>query len=92
MALLEEPIKEVRTLKNFIGGEWVESKGETMDVVNPTTCKMIAKVPLCTEDEVDAAVEAGREAIWEWRTTLPLARVRSLFRRSLFRLKELFRT
>ena len=44
MALLEEPIKEVRTLKNYIDGEWVESKGEVVDVVNPATYKTISKV------------------------------------------------
>ena len=37
MALLEEPIKEVRTLKNYIDGEWVESEGEIIDVVNPAS-------------------------------------------------------
>ena len=43
MALLEEPIKEVKLLKNFIGGEWVESKGEIVDVVNPATGTTISK-------------------------------------------------
>jgi len=57
MVLLEEPIKEVLTIKNYIGGEWVESKGEIADVINPATCKVIARVPLSTEDEVDEAVE-----------------------------------
>ncbi|GFP24225.1 hypothetical protein HKBW3S09_01692, partial [Candidatus Hakubella thermalkaliphila] len=45
MAILEEPIKEVLLIKNFIAGEWVESKGEIKDVVNPATDKTIAKVP-----------------------------------------------
>ena len=39
MAFLEEPIKQVKTIKNYIGGEWVESKGEIVDVVNPATSK-----------------------------------------------------
>ena len=38
MAILEEPIKGVPLVKNFINGEWVESKGEIKDVVNPVTC------------------------------------------------------
>jgi len=84
MALLEEPIKEVRTLKNFIGGEWVESKGEIVDVVNPVTDKTIARVPISTKDEIDAAVEAAQEAFPDWRATPPVARARCLFR-----LKEL---
>ncbi len=80
MAILEEPIKEVLELKNYINGEWVESKGETKDVVNPATGKLIAKVPISTRDEVDAAVKAAQEAFPDWRTTTPLARSRCLFR------------
>jgi len=84
MAILEEPIKGVPLVKNFIGGEWVESKGEIKDVVNPATYQTIAKVPISTRDEIDAAVKAAQEAYPDWRTTTPLARVRCLFR-----LKEL---
>jgi len=84
MAILEEPIKEVLTLKNFIDGEWVESKGEIRDVVNPATDKTIAKVPISTKDEIDAAVKAAQVAFPDWRATTPLARSRCLFR-----LKEL---
>jgi malonate-semialdehyde dehydrogenase (acetylating)/methylmalonate-semialdehyde dehydrogenase len=84
VALLEEPIKEVKTLKNFIGGEWIESKGEIVDVVNPATCQTIARVPISTRDEIDSAVAAAQAAFPDWRATTPLARSRYLFR-----LKEL---
>ncbi len=84
MAILEEPIKEVLNLKNYIGGEWVESKGKLVDVVNPATCKAIAKVPISTKNEIDAAVDVAIEAFPDWRRTPPLARARCLFR-----LKEL---
>jgi len=84
MSLLEEPIKEVKKVKNYINGDWVESKGELVDVVNPATCKVIARVPISTEDEINSAVEAAKEAFPEWRRTPPLARARCLFR-----LKEL---
>ena len=43
MAMLEEPIKGVKIVKNYINGEWVESKGKMVDVVNPATTKTIAK-------------------------------------------------
>lgn len=33
MAILEEPIKGVPKIKNYVDGEWVESKGEVMNVV-----------------------------------------------------------
>jgi len=85
MAILEEPIKEVLELKNYINGEWVESKpDQILDVVNPATQKIMAKVPMSTADEVNAAVKAAKEAFPEWRQTPPLARARCLFR-----LKEL---
>jgi len=84
MAILEEPIKEAKKLKNYINGEWVESKGETKDVVNPATGRIIAKVPISTSDDIKAAVQASQEAFPDWRRTTPLARSRCLFR-----LKEL---
>jgi len=82
--ILEEPITGVPLVKNFIDGEWVESKGEIRDVVNPATCEVIAKVPISTKEEIDAAVEAAKAAFPDWRRTTPLARSRCLFR-----LKEL---
>jgi len=84
MAILEEPIKEVLNLRNYINGEWVESKGEVKDVVNPATQKTMAKVPMSTRGEVNMAIKAAKEAYPDWRRTTPLARVRCLFR-----LKEL---
>ncbi|HUW64408.1 MAG TPA: CoA-acylating methylmalonate-semialdehyde dehydrogenase [Spirochaetia bacterium] len=84
MAVLEEPIKGVQVVKNYIDGEWVESRGEVRDVLNPATGQVIGKVPLSTADEVEAAVKAANAAFPEWRSTPPMARVRYLFR-----LKEL---
>jgi malonate-semialdehyde dehydrogenase (acetylating)/methylmalonate-semialdehyde dehydrogenase len=84
MALLDEPIKEVKLLKNYINGEWVDSKGQIVDVVNPANGKTIAKVPVSTKEEIEAAVTAAKEAFPDWRRTTPLARTRILFR-----LKEL---
>jgi malonate-semialdehyde dehydrogenase (acetylating)/methylmalonate-semialdehyde dehydrogenase len=84
MAILEEPITEPLHLQNYVGGDWVDSAGEAKDVVNPATGRVIARVPLSTVEDLDAAVEAAREAFPEWRRTPPLARVRCLFR-----LKEL---
>jgi len=85
MAILEEPIKQVLTIKNYIGGEWVESKSEKiLDVVNPATQKLLAKVPVSTREEIDEAVKVAREAFPMWRNTTPVARARYLFR-----LKEL---
>jgi malonate-semialdehyde dehydrogenase (acetylating)/methylmalonate-semialdehyde dehydrogenase len=84
MAILEEPFAGVLELRNYVDGEWVDSEGEMRDVVNPATMKTIARVPISTQDEFDAAVEAAQAVYPEWRRTPPLARVRCLFR-----LKEL---
>lgn len=81
MVVLEEPIKKVKTLKNYINGEWIESQSDRiLDIVNPATCKVIGKVPISTPEEVDEAVKAAKEAFLEWRRTPPLARARCLFR------------
>jgi len=84
MAILEEPIKEVKILKNYIAGIWVESQGELKEVVNPATGKIIAKVPISTKEELNEAIESAKEVFPSWRRTTPLAWVRCLFR-----LKEL---
>ncbi len=80
MALLEEPIKGVPMAKNYIGGEWRESKGEIIDVVNPATYKTIGKVGISTKEEIDEAVQAAQEAFHDWRRTPPVTRCRYLFR------------
>jgi malonate-semialdehyde dehydrogenase (acetylating) / methylmalonate-semialdehyde dehydrogenase len=84
MAILEEPVKGIKKVKNYINGEWVDSKGEYVDVVNPANQKVIASCPISTKDEFNAAVKAAKEAFPEWRRTTPLARSRMLFK-----LKEL---
>jgi len=84
MSVLGEPIREAILLKNYVGGEWVESQGELHNIVNPATQKVIAQAPSSTGDELNKVVEEAKNAFPEWRTTPPVARVRYLFR-----LKEL---
>ena len=74
MAILDEPIKGIKEVKNYINGEWVDSKGQIVDVVNPATGKVIGKCPISTKGEIDAAVTAAKAAYPEWRRTTPLAR------------------
>jgi len=71
---------EYGTLKNYIDGEWVESAGELLEVDNPATGEVIARVPLSTAEEVGQAVAAAKAAFWEWRETPPLVRARYMFR------------
>jgi len=85
MAILEEPIKDVGLVKNYINDEWVESKSDKVsNILNPALMKTIGKVAMSTKEEVDRAVESAVEAFPDWRRTPPLARARHLFR-----LKEL---
>jgi malonate-semialdehyde dehydrogenase (acetylating)/methylmalonate-semialdehyde dehydrogenase len=84
MALLEEPIKEVKDIRNYINGEWVKSDGPKRDVINPATGKLIAKVPVSTGKETEEAIAAAQTAFPAWRATPPVSRARYLFR-----LKEL---
>ena len=63
---------ETQTLKNFIGGEFVEPvDGETEPVINPATGEVIGQAPLSSADDVDRAVKAAREAFPAWSTTTP---------------------
>ena len=81
MSVLEEPFKEIKKIKNYIGGEWVESKSSvTVDVVNPALMKVIGKVPRSNAEDVEIAVRAAKDAFPGWRRTTPLARSRYLFR------------
>lgn len=80
MAVLEEPIKGVPTAMNYIDGEWVESKGEMIDVVNPATYETIGKVGISTKEEINSAVQAAQEAFYDWRRTPAVTRCRYLYR------------
>ncbi len=71
----------MKAIKNYINGQWVDSKStQILDVVNPATTEILARVPLSTPDEVITAIEAAKDAFWEWRETPPLTRARYMFR------------
>lgn len=81
MVLLEEPIKELLDLKNYIDGDWVESsRDEYREVINPATQKRIAKVPFSGSDDIKMAVESAMDAFPMWRRTPPLSRARYFYR------------
>jgi malonate-semialdehyde dehydrogenase (acetylating)/methylmalonate-semialdehyde dehydrogenase len=71
----------VEILRNYIGGRWVESRGrESLDVYNPARGEVIAKTPLSTGEDVEAAVAAAKKAFPAWRDTPPVTRARALFK------------
>ena len=71
---------EFGRVKNYINGEWSESKAtDIMTNINPATGEPISEVPMSTEQEINAAVSAAREAFAEWRQVPPVSRARYLF-------------
>ena len=70
-----------RTLRNFIGGTYVDgSAGATSDVVDPTTGQVVAQAPVSGAEEVDAAYEAADRAFGEWGRTTPSERQQALLK------------
>jgi len=52
----ERTATEPETLKNYIGGEWVESAAtETIDDIDPATGRILARVPLSTTAVLDVS-------------------------------------
>jgi malonate-semialdehyde dehydrogenase (acetylating)/methylmalonate-semialdehyde dehydrogenase len=70
-------------LKNYINGSWDQSsENETIDVINPASQEVLAKVPFGekTAQDVNSAVSAAAEALKEWRETPVMRRVQPLFK------------
>jgi malonate-semialdehyde dehydrogenase (acetylating) / methylmalonate-semialdehyde dehydrogenase len=79
-ALLAEPQKSYGKLRNYIGGNWVESRStDVRDVVNPATGKVIAQVPYSTPEEVTEAVQVAQAAFLTWQDEPPVRRARPFF-------------
>jgi acyl-CoA reductase-like NAD-dependent aldehyde dehydrogenase len=51
---------------------------EHLEVINPATEEVIAHVPDCTREQLDAAVTAARAAFLHWRTLPPASRKEAL--------------
>ena len=61
--------KASRILQNYIGGRWVPSKASALvDVTNPASSEVLARVPLSGAADVEAAVAAASAALPDWRT------------------------
>ncbi|WP_025028724.1 CoA-acylating methylmalonate-semialdehyde dehydrogenase [Caldalkalibacillus mannanilyticus] len=67
-------------LKNYIHGQWVESSGiASIEVPNPATGEVLARVPLSPAQDVDEAVKSASEAFLTWKNTPVPKRARILF-------------
>jgi malonate-semialdehyde dehydrogenase (acetylating)/methylmalonate-semialdehyde dehydrogenase len=70
----------VETLNNYVAGKWTASKAtEFVNVHNPARGEVIAKAPLSTRADVDAAVQAATKAFPVWRDTPVVVRARAMF-------------
>ncbi len=68
-------------LPNYINGRWQQATTtEWLDVSNPATGELIAQVPISTDADVTAAVDAAAAAYPEWRRTPPEDRIQPLFK------------
>ena len=77
----ERPDVSEPVLRNYIGGRWEASKSSVLlDVEDPAEAATIARVPVSTPAEVDAAVRPAQAAFREWRQVPPPERVQPLFR------------
>ena len=57
----------MRTLRNFVGGDWAESTSEShRQIVSPVTGETLAEVPDASAEDIDAAVRAAQKAQPEW--------------------------
>jgi malonate-semialdehyde dehydrogenase (acetylating)/methylmalonate-semialdehyde dehydrogenase len=74
------PSTGTRLLDNYVGGAWVPaSSSDALDVTNPATGETLARVPLSARADLDAAVQAAREALPAWRAVSVIARAQKLF-------------
>ena len=86
MSTLVSPIPSataaaVRELNHWINGAAVAgTSGRFGDVFHPASGRVASHVPLATDAEVDAAVQAAAAAFPAWSAQPPLRRARVLFR------------
>ena len=59
---------KIKEYQLFIDGRWVTStSGETIDIINPSTEEIVAKVQNGTSEEALQALKAAEKAQKEWK-------------------------
>src|SRR3984893_562533 len=83
---------KARVYKNFIDGEWVESKsGETFENRNPADTRDVVGIfQKSGKADIDTAIEAAKRAYAKWRLVPAPVRAELVFRAAemLFERKE----
>src|SRR5512136_2530553 len=71
---------EVRQLCYFSGGKALTtSSGKYSDVYDPSTGQVVAQTPLCTQEEVNQAIQSAKKAFPAWANTPAIKRVQVLY-------------
>ena len=74
-------MSEIKRLKYCINNQWLTSDtGKYMPVMDPSLGIQIAEAPCCTQNEVDAAVQAAADAFPGWSDTPIPQRIQLMFR------------
>jgi succinate-semialdehyde dehydrogenase/glutarate-semialdehyde dehydrogenase len=67
-------VERVAAGRNYIDGRWEDGDGTVLEVHDPATGEVVARVPDSTEQDVDRAVTAARRAWNTWRWVNPTVR------------------
>lgn len=66
--------KEVEVIKNYVNGRWFSFSKEELEIVNPFTEEVIARVNNSNEQDINNAVKSAKEAFISWKKTTPSER------------------
>jgi malonate-semialdehyde dehydrogenase (acetylating)/methylmalonate-semialdehyde dehydrogenase len=74
-------VTATRLLDNYVAGRWTPATAATdvLDVTNPASGEVLARVPLSGAPDLDAAVRAARDALPAWRAVSAIGRARKMF-------------
>jgi malonate-semialdehyde dehydrogenase (acetylating)/methylmalonate-semialdehyde dehydrogenase len=73
-------VAEIKKLKYCCNGEWLESSTDKwMDVYDPSRGEIIAQAPCCTQQELQAVLDAAQRAFTTWSKTPVIRRTQILF-------------
>lgn len=74
-------MQNIRKLKNYVNGEWIESSTEQYEtVMNPATKEPICQVPLSTLHDLNHAADIAHQAFGEWKNVPVPRRARILYK------------
>jgi len=69
-----------RSVPHLIGSEFIAGGGDTLPVTNPASQEVLWNVPLATDAEMQAAIDAASKAFLTWREVAVPERARLMMR------------